>query len=89
VVGQWILGRTHEVWPLVGRMAIGLIVIRVATQLPFLGFWITCGIWVWGMGATALALYRRLQPVIAPNIPSVPMAPLVSPLPPNTTVRGV
>jgi len=89
VVGQWILGRTHEVWPLVGRMAIGLIVIRVATQLPFLGFWITCGIWVWGMGAIALALYRRLQPVIAPNIPSVPMAPLVSPLPPNTTVRGV
>jgi len=43
------------------------------------------GIWMWGMGAISLALYRRLQPVIAPNVPSAPYTP---PMPPNTTVGG-
>jgi hypothetical protein len=37
------------------------------------------------MGAICLALYKRLQPTIAPGFPSSPVAP---PLPPNTTVGG-
>jgi len=44
---------------------------------------------IWGMGAISLALYRRVQPVIAPNIPSVPMGPGATPLPPQTTVGGI
>jgi len=43
------------------------------------------GIWMWGMGAISLVIYRRLQPTIAPGVPSAPFAP---PLPPNTTVGG-
>lgn len=89
VIGRWLLGREDELWPLVGRMALGVVIIKIGTAVPHLGFWITLAVWIWGMGAVSLALYRRLQPTIAPNIPSVPpLAPVGSPLPPNTTVGG-
>jgi cytoskeletal protein CcmA (bactofilin family) len=86
VVGRWILGKAHDVWPAVGRMALGVVIVVIATGVPHIGGWIMFGIWIWGMGAIALALYRRLQPVIAPNIPSMPSGPIGTPLPPNTTV---
>jgi cytoskeletal protein CcmA (bactofilin family) len=89
IVGQWILGRTPDFWPLVGRMALGVLLVRIVTNVPFIGFLAKFAVVVWGMGAISLAVYRRLQPMVAPNIPSVPTAPLSSPLPPNTTVGGM
>lgn len=89
IVGQWILGRTTEFWPLVGRMALGVLIVRIVTSIPFIGFWAKLAVVLWGVGAISLAVYRRLQPMVAPNIPSVPTAPLASPLPPNTTVGGM
>jgi len=89
IVGQWIMGKTTELWPLVARMAVGVIAIRVVTSLPWVGGWAALAVTLWGMGAVSLALYRRLQPVMAPNIPSVPMGPMGTPLPANTTVGGV
>jgi len=88
-IGQWILGRATETWGLIGRMAIGILLLRAAMALPYLGGWLKLGVVVWGVGAISLAVYRRLQPVMAPNIPSVPLPPVSSPLPPNTTVGGV
>jgi len=89
IVGQWILGRTTEFWPLTGRMALGVLLVRIVTSIPFIGFWAKLAVVLWGVGAISLAVYRRLQPMVAPNIPSVPTAPLSSPLPPNTTVGGM
>jgi cytoskeletal protein CcmA (bactofilin family) len=86
VVGRWILGKVSEFWPAVGRMALGVVIVVIATGIPHIGGWIMFGVWIWGMGAVALALYRRLQPVLAPNIPSMPSGPIGTPLPPNTTV---
>jgi cytoskeletal protein CcmA (bactofilin family) len=86
VVGRWILGRANELWPMIGRMALGVLIVVVATAVPHVGGWIRFAVWIWGMGAIALAIYRRLQPVIAPNIPSLPGGPIGTPLPPNTTV---
>jgi anti-sigma factor RsiW len=86
VVGRWILGKVNELWPMVGRMALGVLIVVVATGIPHIGGWIKFAVWIWGMGAIALAIYRRLQPVIAPNIPSMPSGPIGTPLPPNTTV---
>jgi Polymer-forming cytoskeletal len=86
IVGTWLMGRSTELWPLVGRMAVGLIVVRVICTVPWIGGWAKLAVLLWGMGAISLALYRRLQPMIAPNIPSVPMGPIGSPLPPGTTV---
>ena len=76
IVGQWIMGRTGEFWPLVARMAVGVILVRIVTSVPFIGGWAKFVVILWGMGAISLALYRRLQPMIAPNIPSVPMTPV-------------
>ena len=90
-VGQWILGRAMDTWSLIGRMVVGICILRAAMAVPFLGIWIKIGVIIWGMGALSLAIYRRLQPTLAPNIPSAPLpatsAPN-SPLPPNTTVGG-
>jgi cytoskeletal protein CcmA (bactofilin family) len=86
VVGRWILGKVNEHWPLVGRMVLGVIIVVVCTGLPYIGGWICFAVWIWGMGAIALAVYRRVQPIIAPNIPSMPGGPVGTPLPPTTTV---
>jgi cytoskeletal protein CcmA (bactofilin family) len=82
VVGQWLMGRTSELWPLIGRMAVGLVIVRLCTTIPHAGGWVKFAAMLWGIGAISLALYRRFQPVIAPNMPSAPYTP------PNTTVGG-
>jgi cytoskeletal protein CcmA (bactofilin family) len=85
VVGQWLMGRTSELWPLIGRMAVGLVIVRLCTTIPHIGGWVKLAAILWGVGALSLALYRRFQPVIPPGAPSAPFTP---PLPPNTTVGG-
>jgi len=86
VVGQWLMGRTRETWPLIGRMTVGLVIVRLATVIPGVGSWIKFGVILWGIGAISLALYDRFQPTLAANSPSAPYTP---PLPPNTTVGGI
>jgi cytoskeletal protein CcmA (bactofilin family) len=86
VVGQWLMGRTRETWPLIGRMAIGLVIVRLATVIPEAGNWIKFGVILWGLGAISLALYDRFQPTLAANTPTAPYTPS---LPPNTTVGGI
>jgi cytoskeletal protein CcmA (bactofilin family) len=85
VVGQWLMGRTSELWPLIGRMAVGVVIVRLCTTIPHVGGWVKFAAILWGVGAISLALYRRFQPVIAANAPSAPYTP---PMPPNTTVGG-
>jgi hypothetical protein len=85
VVGQWLMGRTTEVWPLIGRMAVGIVIVRLCTTIPHVGGWVKFVVILWGIGAISLAVFRRFQPVLATGTPS---APSVQPLPPNTTVGG-
>jgi cytoskeletal protein CcmA (bactofilin family) len=87
LVGQWLMGRTHDTWPLIGRMAVGIMIVRLATVVPVLGGWIKFGVVLWGLGAISLALYNRFQPTLAASAPSGPYMP--PPLPPNTTVGGM
>jgi cytoskeletal protein CcmA (bactofilin family) len=89
IVGQWIMGRDDDFWPFFLRVVVGIAAVRVITSLPFVGHWAGFVVTLWGMGAISLALYRRLQPTLAPNIPMAPMPPLSTPLPPNTTVGGI
>jgi cytoskeletal protein CcmA (bactofilin family) len=86
LVGQWIMGRTRETWPLIGRMAVGVVLVRLATTIPHIGGWVKFGVILWGVGAISLALYKRFQPASAPSLPSSPIAP--PPLPSNTIVGG-
>ena len=91
VIGTWILGRATQTWDLIGRMALGFVVVRALytplAQVHVLGGLVGLGIWMWGVGAISLALYRRFQPSIAPRSSAGPFPP--APLPPNTTIGGV
>jgi cytoskeletal protein CcmA (bactofilin family) len=86
VVGQWLMGRTSELWPLIGRMAVGLAIVRLCTTIPHVGGWVKFAAILWGIGAISLSIYRRFQPVMAPSGPAAPYMP---PMPPNTTLGGV
>jgi cytoskeletal protein CcmA (bactofilin family) len=86
MIGQWILGRTNETWPLIGRMAVGVAIVRLCATLPGVGGWVKFGVILWGVGAISLTLYTRFQPAIASGLPSGPLVP--PPLPSNTTIGG-
>jgi cytoskeletal protein CcmA (bactofilin family) len=86
VVGQWLMGRTSELWPLIGRMAVGLAIVRLCTTIPHVGGWVKFAAILWGIGAISLSIYRRFQTVM---VPSGPAAPYTPPMPPNTTLGGV
>ena len=85
MVGEWLMGRTSETWPLIGRMVVGIVLVRLATVLPIVGGWIKFGVILWGLGAISLALYNRFQPSIAGST----SAPYTPPQPPNTTIGGM
>jgi len=90
LVGQWLMGRTTELWPLIGRMIVGLILVRLCFMIPEAGPWIKYLVVVpWGMGAISLSIYRRFAPIVAPPSASAPAPYAPPPLPPNTTVGGI
>ena len=54
-----------------GRLALGLVILRVLGMLPFLGGWISFAVVVWGIGAVTLAVYKHLRPQIATTAATV------------------
>jgi hypothetical protein len=75
-LGETMLGATSGTWPMAGRLALGLLIIRLGALIPFLGGWVRFLACVLGIGALALATYRRLQrPSIPPAAAPVPAAP--------------
>jgi len=84
LIGQWLMGRTNELWPLIGRMTVGVIVIRAVTMVPH-GGWVKFGVILWGLGAISIAIYRRFQP--SARMAVAPVGP-ATPLPAMTTVGG-
>jgi cytoskeletal protein CcmA (bactofilin family) len=88
VVGEWILGRSADTWGRIGRMALGVLIIRAVTSVPH-GGWIKLIVILWGMGAISLALYRRYSPPKAMQVPYVPPSvPPTMPLNPLTPAGG-
>jgi cytoskeletal protein CcmA (bactofilin family)/predicted anti-sigma-YlaC factor YlaD len=90
VVGSWILGKSRNTWGLIGRMALGFVIVRIVYTIVGLvhvgAILVALAIWFWGMGAISLALYRRMEHVLAP---AAPAGPYGSSLPPTTTVGGI
>jgi cytoskeletal protein CcmA (bactofilin family) len=78
VVGNWIFGRTTDVWGQIGRMAAGFVIVRIVytpiAPLHVIGVLVALGIWMWGIGAISLALYKRLQPKVTGSSMGVPVA---------------
>ena len=61
-LGQRLMGQTSTTGGLIGRFAIGLLLYEVASQVPYLGFWVRILVAIWGIGAFAVALYERRRP---------------------------
>ncbi|HXJ41452.1 MAG TPA: hypothetical protein VNH18_19380 [Bryobacteraceae bacterium] len=91
VVGNWILGKPADTWGLIGRMAVGFVLVRIVytplADLHVIGALVGLGIWIWGMGSIALALYNRLQPTASQGAIPGPLPPVA--MPPHTTVGGI
>ena len=85
LIGQWLMGRTNELWPLIGRMCVGVVIVRLFTIIPHVGWVFKYGAALWGLGAISLVVFRRFQPAVAAGAPSAPTA---QSLPPNTTIGG-
>jgi len=63
IVGGWILGAAPvgDGWALAARMLLGVVAIRVVILVPHLGGLAHFAVFLWGMGAIALAVYKGFQ----------------------------
>lgn len=75
ILGGWLLGSAPpgDAWALAARMLLGVVVIRILFNVPHLGGLAHLAVFLWGMGAIALAVYKRFQPA-SPALPSAPAA---------------
>jgi hypothetical protein len=66
IVGTWlgdrILGTAVGFGATLGRMALGLLILRVAGVIPYLGAWVNSLVICLGLGAFVLAIYRNNRP---------------------------
>jgi hypothetical protein len=58
--------------------------VRLCFLIPHIGIWLKIGVILWGVGAMSLAIYRRMQPLVAQGVPAVP-----SPIQPGATIGGM
>ncbi len=75
-VGTWlgnkIMGEPPDVTSaVVGRMAVGLLILRVAGLIPFLGGLVWLAVFLWGTGAVLLGFYRMSR--VESAAPSAPL----------------
>ncbi len=64
-LGEKLLGAGVGIGPALGRLAIGLAILRILHMLPYAGFWFGLLTVMWGIGAMVLALHRRMSPAVA------------------------
>lgn len=64
-LGELILGAGVGVGPVLGRLALGLVILRALGMIPFLGPLVGLVVVMWGIGAVVLALHRRMSPPVA------------------------
>ena len=64
-LGEKILGVGAGAGAALGRLALGLLILRALRMLPYLGGWVTFFMVVWGLGALALAIYKYMRPQLA------------------------
>ncbi len=66
-LGEMLLGAPVSTGAVIGRLGLGLLVLRVLSLVPFLGVLVRIAVLLWGLGALTLALYDRMrkEPVAA------------------------
>jgi cytoskeletal protein CcmA (bactofilin family) len=64
-LGERVLGTGTGFGAALGRLAVGLVILRAVGMLPFLGGLIWFFVVIWGMGAVILAIYKNMHPPLA------------------------
>jgi len=67
-LGEKLMGPGIGTGALIGRLAIGLAILRLLRLLPFAGHLITLIVVMWGLGAMVMAIHRRIRPQFAPAV---------------------
>jgi cytoskeletal protein CcmA (bactofilin family) len=69
IVGMWLgdrlLGEAVGFGAGLGRMALGLLILRAIGVIPYLGVWFSSLVVCLGLGAIVLAIYRHMRPHLA------------------------
>ncbi len=65
-VGEMILHKSQALAPSVGALALGLLILRLLSNIPFLGFFVLAVIVICGTGAICMALWDRTRLDAAP-----------------------
>jgi cytoskeletal protein CcmA (bactofilin family) len=60
-VGEMILHKSGEFAPSVGALALGLLIVRLLSNIPFLGFFVLATVMIWGTGAICMAFWNRTR----------------------------
>jgi cytoskeletal protein CcmA (bactofilin family) len=60
-IGEWILGPGQSFGANVGRLALGLLLVRVVKMLPYVGGGIAFIVVVWGLGAISLSAWKSIR----------------------------
>jgi hypothetical protein len=63
-IGDKILGDGLSTGAMLGRMAIGLLIIDLLRLIPWVGGFVGYVVIIWGLGAISITIYRRLRPVL-------------------------
>lgn len=61
IVGEMLMGRPVGFGGLLGRMAVGLLIVQALSLVPHVGGWVTFVVLVWGLGAISVALFRTFR----------------------------
>lgn len=64
-LGERVLGTGVGFGAALGRLALGLLILRVVGLVPFLGGLVWFFVIIWGMGAVILAIYKNTHPPLA------------------------
>jgi hypothetical protein len=61
-IGEKILGAGIGLGPALGRLALGLVIVRACEMVPIAGHLWTLAVWIWGLGALVITIYRHIRP---------------------------
>jgi len=59
-LGEKLLGAGVGIGAAIGRLALGLAILRALSMVPYAGFWVSLLVVMWGLGAVVLSLHRRM-----------------------------
>ena len=66
VGGEKMLGAGVQVGAAIGRLALGLFILRLLRMVPFVGLLIAIVVVIWGLGALVLTSLRKVRPALQP-----------------------